>query len=82
MTLTIGTVEIAHAAVLAPMSGVTDLPFRRAVRRAGRSVGRSVGRYAKILFVFEIDCVRLRNGRFGLRSGRFELRKKKNFPQS
>ena len=35
MTLTIGTVEMAHAAVLAPMSGVTDLPFRRAVRRAG-----------------------------------------------
>ena len=35
MTLTIGNVEMAHAAVLAPMSGVTDLPFRRAVRRAG-----------------------------------------------
>ncbi len=35
MTLKIGTIEIAHAAVLAPMSGVTDLPFRRAVRRAG-----------------------------------------------
>ena len=34
MTLTIGTVEMAHTAVLAPMSGVTDLPFRRAVRRA------------------------------------------------
>ena len=35
MTLTIGTVEMAHAAVLAPMSGVTDLPFRRAVQRVG-----------------------------------------------
>ena len=39
MTLTIGTVEMAHAAVLAPMSGVTDLPFRRAVRRAGGGGG-------------------------------------------
>ena len=33
--LTIGGIAVPHAAVLAPMSGVTDLPFRRAVRRAG-----------------------------------------------
>ncbi len=31
----IAGIELAHAAILAPMSGVTDLPFRRAVRRAG-----------------------------------------------
>ena len=35
MSLTIRNIEIPHAAILAPMSGVTDLPFRRAVRRAG-----------------------------------------------
>ena len=28
-------ISLPHAAVLAPMSGVTDMPFRRAVRRAG-----------------------------------------------
>ena len=35
MSLFIRHIEIPHAAILAPMSGVTDLPFRRAVRRAG-----------------------------------------------
>ena len=35
MTLAIGKISLPHAAVLAPMSGVTDMPFRRAVRRAG-----------------------------------------------
>jgi len=35
MSLSIGGITIPHAAILAPMSGVTDLPFRRAVRRAG-----------------------------------------------
>ena len=35
MTLSIGNIGLPHAAVLAPMSGVTDMPFRRAVRRAG-----------------------------------------------
>jgi tRNA-dihydrouridine synthase B len=34
-TKRIAGIELAHAAILAPMSGVTDLPFRRAVRRAG-----------------------------------------------
>lgn len=34
-TTRIAGIELAHAAILAPMSGVTDLPFRRAVRRAG-----------------------------------------------
>ena len=35
MGLEIGGIAIPHAAILAPMSGVTDMPFRRAVRRAG-----------------------------------------------
>ena len=35
MSLFIRHIKIPHAAILAPMSGVTDLPFRRAVRRAG-----------------------------------------------
>lgn len=33
--LVVGGISLPNAAVLAPMSGVTDLPFRRAVRRAG-----------------------------------------------
>ena len=33
--LTIEGVNLPHSAVLAPMSGITDLPFRRAVRRCG-----------------------------------------------
>ncbi len=33
--LTIGPVALASPVILAPMSGVTDLPFRRAVRRFG-----------------------------------------------
>ena len=35
MTLKIGTVPLAHPVVLAPMAGVTDLPFRRLVREWG-----------------------------------------------
>ena len=35
MTLSIAGISVPHAAILAPMSGVTDMPFRRAVRRAG-----------------------------------------------
>ncbi|MEC7237015.1 MAG: tRNA-dihydrouridine synthase, partial [Pseudomonadota bacterium] len=35
MGLTIGGITVPHSAILAPMSGVTDMPFRRAVRRAG-----------------------------------------------
>jgi len=35
MTLIVGSTELPHGAILAPMSGVTDMPFRRAVRRAG-----------------------------------------------
>lgn len=31
----IGTVEIAEPVLLAPMTGVTDMPFRRLVRRYG-----------------------------------------------
>src|SRR5262245_18502360 len=33
--LTIGTIELPNAVVLAPMSGVTDAPFRRLVARLG-----------------------------------------------
>ena len=33
--LVVGGITLPHAAVLAPMSGVTDKPFRRAVRRCG-----------------------------------------------
>jgi tRNA-dihydrouridine synthase B len=35
MSLSIGGIPVPHAAILAPMSGVTDWPFRRAVRRSG-----------------------------------------------
>lgn len=33
--LTIGSVVLPHRAILAPMSGVTDMPFRRLVKRLG-----------------------------------------------
>ena len=33
--LVVAGTTLPHAAILAPMSGVTDLPFRRAVRRCG-----------------------------------------------
>ena len=35
MSLVIDKITLPHAAILAPMSGVTDWPFRRAVRRCG-----------------------------------------------
>ena len=35
MSVVIGGIALPHGAVLAPMSGVTDWPFRRAVRRSG-----------------------------------------------
>ena len=35
MSLVIDKIILPHAAILAPMSGVTDWPFRRAVRRCG-----------------------------------------------
>lgn len=35
MTINIGPIEIANPVFLAPMSGVTDYPFRRLVRRFG-----------------------------------------------
>jgi tRNA-dihydrouridine synthase B len=35
MPFKIGNIALSHAAILAPMSGVTDWPFRRAVRRCG-----------------------------------------------
>jgi tRNA-dihydrouridine synthase B len=35
MSITIGTVTLADPVILAPLSGVTDLPFRRLVKRHG-----------------------------------------------
>jgi len=35
MTIQIGPITLAGPVILAPMSGVTDLPFRRLVKRAG-----------------------------------------------
>jgi tRNA-dihydrouridine synthase B len=35
MAIRIGNIEIAEPVILAPMSGVTDLPFRRLVKRCG-----------------------------------------------
>src|SRR5579863_8480144 len=35
MSIQVGPIQIADPVILAPMSGVTDLPFRRLVKRAG-----------------------------------------------
>ena len=35
MTITLGSVTLTDPVILAPMSGVTDLPFRRLVKRCG-----------------------------------------------
>ncbi|HTH97595.1 MAG TPA: tRNA dihydrouridine synthase DusB [Stellaceae bacterium] len=35
MSITIGSVTLADPVILAPMSGVTDMPFRRLVKRSG-----------------------------------------------
>ena len=35
MSFSLGTVKIDDAVFLAPMTGVTDLPFRRIVKRYG-----------------------------------------------
>lgn len=35
MSIAIGPVRLTHPVILAPMSGVTDLPFRRLVKRHG-----------------------------------------------
>ncbi|MBT5076706.1 MAG: tRNA dihydrouridine synthase DusB, partial [Rhodospirillales bacterium] len=35
MTISIGSICLESPVLLAPMSGVTDLPFRRLVKRAG-----------------------------------------------
>ncbi len=35
MAINIGPVEIKDPVILAPMSGVTDMPFRRLVKRFG-----------------------------------------------
>jgi len=35
MSINVGPIQIADPVILAPMSGVTDLPFRRLVKRAG-----------------------------------------------
>jgi tRNA-dihydrouridine synthase B len=38
MALRIGTVELENQVILAPMSGVTDMPFRRLVKRKGAAL--------------------------------------------
>jgi tRNA-dihydrouridine synthase B len=38
MTIKIGPVELEGQAILAPMSGVTDMPFRKLVKRSGASL--------------------------------------------
>ena len=38
MSICLGTVTLADAVILAPMSGVTDLPFRRIVKRHGAAL--------------------------------------------
>lgn len=38
MSLRIGTVELDNQVILAPMSGVTDMPFRRLVKRRGAAL--------------------------------------------
>src|ERR1700722_635032 len=35
MSLRVGTIELEDRVILAPMSGVTDMPFRRLVKRSG-----------------------------------------------
>jgi tRNA-dihydrouridine synthase B len=38
VSIDLGPVTIAHPVILAPMSGVTDLPFRRVVKRQGAAL--------------------------------------------
>jgi tRNA-dihydrouridine synthase B len=38
MSIRVGSIALADRAILAPMSGVTDLPFRRLVKRLGASL--------------------------------------------
>ncbi|MBI2706859.1 MAG: tRNA dihydrouridine synthase DusB [Proteobacteria bacterium] len=38
MTLRVGSVELQDRVILAPMSGVTDMPFRRLVKRQGAAL--------------------------------------------
>jgi tRNA-dihydrouridine synthase B len=38
MTLRIGTISLDSPVILAPMSGVTDMPFRRLVKRSGAAL--------------------------------------------
>ena len=50
MSLTIGPVALDNPVILAPMSGVTDMPFRRLARRlgAGLVVSEMIASYAAI----------------------------------
>jgi tRNA-dihydrouridine synthase B len=51
MSITIGNIQIADPVVLAPMSGVTDMPFRRLVKKfgAGLVVSEMIASRAMIL---------------------------------
>ncbi|MBV9685857.1 MAG: tRNA-dihydrouridine synthase, partial [Alphaproteobacteria bacterium] len=35
MSISVGSLRLNDTVILAPMSGVSDLPFRRVVKRAG-----------------------------------------------
>src|ERR1043165_6765995 len=50
MGIQIGPITLDHSVVLAPMSGVTDLPFRRLVKRmgAGLVVSEMIASWAMI----------------------------------
>ena len=50
-TITIGDIVLPHNVLLAPLSGVTDLPFRRLVKRfgAGLVVSEMIASRAMIL---------------------------------
>ena len=49
-SISIGPVQIASPVILAPMTGVTDLPFRRVVKRygAGLTVSEMIASQAMI----------------------------------
>ena len=38
MSICLGSITLADPVILAPMSGVTDLPFRRIVKRQGAAL--------------------------------------------
>ncbi len=57
--IVIGNIQLANRVVLAPMSGVTDLPFRRLVARLGLPVltvrGKAETPYRNILVATDLS---------------------------